>query len=111
MLARPKCAKMREDRIHGVPLPLCYFFVPHHDAGPKRPYPVHMNLYNINDHYTDYLQCEYDVDEKNYILTEEPRWFKGALEQIRKSGPKKFSAKMDCNNYRQPCGMERRKHV
>jgi hypothetical protein len=85
-----KAAKMREDRIRGVPLPPSAFSFPNYDAGPKRPYPVHVNLYNINDHYTDYLQCEYDVDEKNFILTDEPRWFKGALKQIRKSGPEKF---------------------
>jgi hypothetical protein len=50
-------AKMREDRIRGVPQPPSQFPFPNYDCGPGRPYPVHVNLYGIDDHYPDYLQC------------------------------------------------------
>jgi hypothetical protein len=40
--------------------------------------------------YPDYLQCQYDVDEKNYNQSDEPKWFTAALKQIRRSGPQEF---------------------
>ena len=82
--------KMAEDRIRGVPPPPSQFPLPNYDTGPHRPYPVHVNLYSINDHYPDYLECSYHVDEKNYNQSEEPKWFKVSLKQIRSSGPKEF---------------------
>jgi hypothetical protein len=82
--------KMSEDRIRGIPPPPSQFPLPNYDAGPKRPYPIHVNLYDIYDHYPDYLTCQYDVDEKSYSQSDEPKWFKESLKQIRKSGPEKF---------------------
>ena len=83
-------AKQAEDRANGVPLPPSQFPFPNYDAGPLRPLPDYLNFYGINDHYPDYLQCEYNVDVKNYSRSDESGWFKASLEQIRQLGPKKF---------------------
>jgi hypothetical protein len=83
-------AKEAEDRARGIPLRPSQFPFPNYDTGPKRPYPVHVNLYSINDHYPDYLECQFDVDEKNYNQSDEPKWFKESLKQIRKSGHQEF---------------------
>jgi hypothetical protein len=83
-------AKQAEDRAHGVPLPPSQFPFPNYDTGPGRPLPVHVNFYCINDHYPEYLLCQYDVDEKNHNQTDESKWFKTALKQARHSGPTKF---------------------
>jgi hypothetical protein len=83
-------AKEAEDRAHGVPPPPSQFSFPNYDAGPKRPYPIHVNLYGINDHYPDYLQCDFEVDEESYNQSDESKWFKESLKQIRHSGPQKF---------------------
>ena len=82
--------KMAEDRARGIPPPPSQFPLPNYEAGPKRPYPVHVNLYSINDHYPDYLQCQYDVDEKEYNQSDELKWLKESLKQIRHLGPQKF---------------------
>ena len=63
---------------------------PNYQAGPLRPLPIHVNFYCMNDHYPTYLLCQYDVDEQSYDPTNEPKWFKAALKQVRHSGPKKF---------------------
>jgi hypothetical protein len=83
-------AKQAEDRAHGVPLPPSQFPFPNYDAGPLRPPPILVNVYCMNDHYPDYLLCQYDVDEKNYDRSNEPKSFKAALKQVRHSGPKEF---------------------
>jgi hypothetical protein len=83
-------AKEAEDRARGIPPPPSQFPFPTYDAGPKRPYPVHVNLYSMYDQYPDYLQCQYEVDEKKYNQSDEPKWFKEALKQTRKSGSQKF---------------------
>ncbi len=85
-----KAAKMREDRIRGVPQPPSQFPLPNYDTGPQRPYPIQVNLYDIDDHYPDYLLCQYDVDVKNYSQSDEPKWFKASLNQIRRLGSQKF---------------------
>jgi hypothetical protein len=54
------------------------------------PRPNYVNFYGINDHYPEYLLCEYPVDEKKYDQANEPKWFKAALKQIYHSGPTKF---------------------
>ncbi len=64
--------------------------LPNFETGPGRPLPSYVNFYCMNDRYPVYLLCEYDVKEQNYNQTNEPEWFKAALEQIRRSGPKKF---------------------
>ena len=78
-----------EDNLHGTPRPSQFSF-PNYHAGPGRPVPPYMNRYSVNDHYPDYLQCEYDVDAKNYSQSDEPGWFKTSLEKVRRLGPKKF---------------------
>lgn len=83
-------AKQTEDREHGAPLPPSQFPFPNYDAGPGRPVPPNVNFYSINDHYPDYLLCQYDVVARNYNRSDEPRWFKTSLEKIRQLGPKKF---------------------
>jgi len=49
-----------------------------------------VNFYAVDDRYPAYLQCEYDVEEKNYSQSNEPKWFKASLKQIRRFGPTKF---------------------
>ena len=83
-------AKQREDRIRGIPPPPSQYPFPNYDAGPLRPPPAYLNFYRIDAHYTNYLLCQYDVDVKNYVQSDEPKWFKAALKQIRNSGPEKF---------------------
>ncbi len=63
---------------------------PNYETGPGRPLPPNVNFYSMNDRYSTYLLCEYDVDEKNYNQSDEAGWFKTALEQVRESGPEKF---------------------
>jgi hypothetical protein len=77
-------------RVNRMPEPLSEFPLPNFEAGPGRPLPIHVNFYGINDHYPNYLLCQYDVDEKNYNQSDEPEWFNAALKQIRRSGPKIF---------------------
>jgi hypothetical protein len=83
-------AKQREDRIRGIPPPLSQFPFPNIYGEPLHPRPNYVNFYAINDHYPDYLLCEYDVDVKNYNQSNEPKWFKAALKQARRSGTTKF---------------------
>jgi len=49
-----------------------------------------VNFYAVDDRYPAYLQCEYDVEEKNYSQSNEPKWFKAALKQVRHYGPTRF---------------------
>jgi hypothetical protein len=79
-----------EDRLRGIPPPPSEFPFPNFDTGPHRPLPIHVNFYCINDHYPNYLLCQYDVDEKHYNQSDESGWFKAALKQIRHFGPTKF---------------------
>jgi hypothetical protein len=83
-------AKQREDRIRGIPPPPSQFPFPNVYGEPLHPRPNYVNFYRINDHYPDYLLCEYKVDVKNYSQSKEAKWFKTALKQIRHSGPTKF---------------------
>ena len=70
--------KEYEDRLRGIPSPPSKFPFPNFDAGPHRSPPIHLNFYRINDHYPDYLLCQYDVDEKNYSQSNEPSWIMAA---------------------------------
>jgi hypothetical protein len=83
-------AKQRADRIRGIPPPPSQFPFPNVYGEPLHPRPNYVNFFRINDHYPNYLLCEYDVDEKNYSQSDEPKWFKAALKQARRSGPTKF---------------------
>jgi hypothetical protein len=49
-----------------------------------------VNFYGVDDHYPNYLECVYDVEENNYNQSKEPKWFIESLKQIRHSGPEKF---------------------
>jgi hypothetical protein len=82
--------KQAEDRAHGVPLPPSQFPFPNVEGYAHHPPPAYVNFYAADDRYPAYLQCDYDVDEKNYSQSDEPKWFKAALKQIRHSGPTKF---------------------
>jgi hypothetical protein len=82
--------KQAEDRAHGVPLPPSEFPFPAPDAGPHRPPPSYVNLYGIKDNYPNYLECIYDVDEKKYNQSEDPKWFIESLKQTRHFGPERF---------------------
>jgi len=82
-------AKQREDRIRGIPPPSQFPF-PNVYGEPLHPRPNYVNFYRINDRYPNYRLCEYDVDVKNYNQSNEPKWFKAALKQARRSGPTKF---------------------
>ena len=77
-------------RVNGMPESPSEFPLPNFEAGPGRPMPIHVNFYCINDHYPNYLLCQYDIDEKNYNQSDESGWFNAAIKQIRRSGPKKF---------------------
>jgi hypothetical protein len=83
-------AKQREDRIRGIPPQPSQFPFPNVYGEPLHPSPCYVNFYGINDHYPDYLLCQYDVDEKSYDQSKEAGWFKAALEQLRLSGPTNF---------------------
>lgn len=64
--------------------------LPNYPVEDFNPPPDYVNFYSTDDHYPGYLLCEYPVDEAQYFQTNEPGWFKAALEQIRKLGPQKF---------------------
>lgn len=80
--------KEYEARMHGAPPHPSEFPFPNPPG--EQPIPTYVNFYSINDHYPDYVLCEYQVDKKEYDQLDEPKWFKAALIQVRKSGPKKF---------------------
>jgi hypothetical protein len=82
--------KEYEDRLRGIPPPPSHFPFPNVEGYAHHPRPNYVNFYGINDHYPDYLLCEYDVEVKNYDQSNEPKWFKAALKQARRSGPTKF---------------------
>src|ERR1700733_8518856 len=63
---------------------------PNYETGPGRPLPNYLNFYTMDDQFPSYLQSEYAVEEKSYHQTNEPKWFKAALKQIRHAGSKKF---------------------
>jgi hypothetical protein len=63
---------------------------PNYQTGPGRPLPNYLNFYTMDDHFPMYLQCEYAVEEKSYNPSDEKKWFKAALKQIRRSGPTNF---------------------
>jgi hypothetical protein len=83
-------AKQIEDRIRGIPPPPSEFHFPNVEGYALHPRPNYVNFYGIEDHYPKYLLCEYPVDEKRYNQVNEPKWFKAALKQTRRSGPTKF---------------------
>jgi hypothetical protein len=64
--AREYSDKMYEERLRGIPEPPSQFPFPNFDDTSQRPEPTHLNFYRINDHYPDYLLCQFDVDEKRY---------------------------------------------
>ena len=64
--------------------------LPNFQAGPGRPPPNYLNFYRMDDRFPSYLLCEYPVEEERYDQTNEAEWFKAALKQVRRSGPKKF---------------------
>jgi hypothetical protein len=89
--ALPKSvAKEYEDRLRGVPPPPSEFPFPNAEGYAHHPRPDCVNFYAVDDRYPAYLQCEYDVDEKNYNQSKEAKWFKAALKQLRHFGPTKF---------------------
>ena len=47
-------------------------------------------MYGVDDNHPSYLKCIYDVDEKNYNQSKEPKWFGESLKQIRHYGPERF---------------------
>jgi hypothetical protein len=71
-------------------LPLSEWPFPNYQSGPLNPRPIHINLYDVNDKYPEYLLCEYDVDEKAYNKIGEHTWIEDALIQIRHHGQKSF---------------------
>lgn len=64
--------------------------LPNYQTGPGRPLPNYLNFYTMDDHFPSYLLCEYAVEEKSYNQSNDPKWFKTALKQIRHSGSEKF---------------------
>ena len=64
--------------------------LPNCEMGPGRPEQEYRNFYMMDDLFPDYLLCRYPVDESAYDPSQEPLWFKLALEQVRRLGPKKF---------------------
>jgi hypothetical protein len=81
---------MLKARVNGMSEPPSQFPLPNVEGYAGHPLPDYVNFYCINDHYPNYLLCQYDVDEKNYDQSKESGWFKAALKQVRRSGPKKF---------------------
>jgi hypothetical protein len=79
-----------ENRLQGLPPLPSEFPFPNVEGYAHHPPPAYVNFYAIDDRYPTYLQCQYDVNEKNYNQSNEPKWFKVALKQIRNSGPTKF---------------------
>jgi hypothetical protein len=57
---------------------------------PEGPQPLGVNFYRIEDHYADYLLCQFDIDENPYDPSKEPEYFKSALRQVRHSSKGKF---------------------
>lgn len=82
--------KAYEDRLRGIPPPPSQFPFPNVEGYAHHPPPDYVNFYAVDDRYPAYLQCEYDVDQKHYSQSNEPKWFKAALKQIRHFGPAKF---------------------
>lgn len=82
---------LKEDaaRARGELPPVSQFKFPN-TYDPEQPLPKYQNFYSINDHYPQYLLCEYDVDKKVYNQSDEPKWFEASLGEARKSGPTKF---------------------
>lgn len=83
-------AQQRENNSKGNPPPPSQFHFPSVYGEPLHPSPCYVDFYSVNDHYPDYLLCEYDVDETSYSESAESKWFGDALAQIRHHGPKKF---------------------
>jgi hypothetical protein len=63
---------------------------PNYQAGPLNPRPIHINLYDVNDKYSEYLLCEYDVEEKAYSKSDEQKWIEDSLIQVRHYGQQSF---------------------
>jgi len=83
-----KIQRENEERLRN-PHPSDWPF-PNFQTGPGRPLPNYVNFYRIDDRFPSYLLCEYDVNVKPYDASKESRWFKSALEQVRRSGSTKF---------------------
>jgi hypothetical protein len=83
-------AKQRENNLRGISPPPSQFHFPNVYGEPFHPRPCYVNFYSVNDHYPDYLLCEYDVEVTHYNQSDESGWFGEALAQIRRYGPKKF---------------------
>lgn len=64
--------------------------LPNFASGPGLPQPMGMNFYLTDEHYPGYVECSYDVSEKQYDQANEPEWFKSAILQIRGTGPDRF---------------------
>jgi len=79
-----------EDSLHGVPPRPSQFPFPNVEGYAHHPPPAYVIFYAVDDRYPTYLQCMYDVDEKSYSQSNEPKWFKAALKQTRRFGPTKF---------------------
>jgi hypothetical protein len=79
-----------EDWLHGSPPRPSQFPFPNVEGYAHHPPPDYVNDYGVDDRYPAYLHCEYDVDEKNYSQSKEPKWFKAALKQVRHYGPTRF---------------------
>ena len=77
-------------RVNGMPEPPSQFPFPNVEGYALHPVPAYVNFYCMNDHYPNYLLCQYDVDENNYDQSKESGWFKVALKKIRRAGTKKF---------------------
>jgi hypothetical protein len=82
--------KRFESMLRGEPPPPSEFPFPNIYGEPLHPSPKYVNFYAVDDRYPAYLQCEYDVEEKNYSQSNEPKWFKAALKQVRHYGPTRF---------------------
>jgi hypothetical protein len=93
MIAGPMNENARkgfEVRVRGLPPPPSEFRFPNVEGYAHHPRPNYVNFYDVEDRYPAYLQCEYDVDQKNYSKSNEPTWFKASLNQVRHFGPTKF---------------------
>jgi hypothetical protein len=83
-------AKVREARLQGKPFPPSMAPLPNFNSGPLLPRPLGINFYSIDDRFTNYLQCTYDVSEQHYDNANEAEWFSAALLQVRGSGIQSF---------------------
>jgi hypothetical protein len=81
---------MMKARVNRMPEPPSQFPLPNAEGYAGHPLPNYVNFYGLNDYYPNYLLCTYDVDEKDYHQSDESKWFKAALKQILRSGPKNF---------------------